>query len=119
AGADLGQVLQQAAVTGGVERVQVPGVGDQSDPEVVAAQVGGDAGGGGHRPLEAGGGPVATVPAGPPVQHHGRAALPRLLLPAHHQAADTGGRAPVHPPQVVAVAVLADGRVVLAVDGHR
>ena len=37
--------------------------------------------------------------------------LPGLLLAAHHQLADPGRAAPVHPAQVVAAAVLADGDV--------
>ena len=45
------------------------------------------------------------------------ARLPGLLLAAHHQLADARGAAPVHPPQVVAAAVLAD-RDVLGAAGR-
>ena len=44
-------------------------------------------------------------------------ALPGLLLAAHHQLARARGGAPVHPPQLVAVAVLPGDDVVLAGGG--
>src|SRR5262249_13945235 len=84
-----------------------------------AAQVHGDARGRRDRPLEAGGGTFAAVALPTGVEHDGGPTLPRLLLPADHELAGAGGRAPVHPTQVVAVAVLAGGDVVLTVHGDR
>ena len=45
--------------------------------------------------------------------------LPRLLLAPHHQLAGPGAAAPVHAPQVVAAAVLADGHVLRAAGRER
>ena len=53
------------------------------------------------------------------VEQHRAAALPGLLLAPDHQLAEPGGGAPVHPAQVVALAVLAGAGVVLAGAGDR
>ena len=54
----------------------------------------------------------------PVVEEQRRPRLPRLLLAAHHQLADPGRAAPVHPAQVVAAAVLAHGDVLGAAGGE-
>ena len=56
--------------------------------------------------------------AGAGVQDQDRPAAGRPVLLAHHELAAVRGRRPVDPAQVVAVAVGADGDVVLAVQGH-
>lgn len=73
----------------------------------------------GHRPLEGrvGPGPVEGLPPG--VEQHRAAGLVRLLLAADHQLAVLGGGPPVHPPQVVAVAVAARDDIVLTGQGQR
>ena len=62
--------------------------------------------------------PEPAVTAGAGVQDHDRPAAGRPVLLADHELAAVRGRGPVDPAQVVAVAVAADGHVVLAVQGH-
>ena len=63
------------------------------------------------------GGPAATVGVGTGVEQDDGAALGRPVLLANHEVAGARRGGPVDPAQVVAVAVLADGHVVLAVQG--
>ena len=95
------------------------GGGDQPHGEAAVAEVDRDRGGGGDRRLQRGGDALAAVGAQPVVEEEGRARLPGLLLAAHHQLADARRAAPVHPAQVVAAAVLADGDVLGAAGGER
>ena len=63
--------------------------------------------------------PAPAVGDLPVVQEERGARLPGLLLAPHHQLARVRAAAPVHPAQVVAAAVLADGDVLGAAAGER
>ena len=99
--------LAQVPDAGGV----LTGRRHQSHREAPGGEVHGDRRGGGHRGLQGGGDALAAVGAAPVVEEDRGPRLPGLLLPPDHQLADPGGAAPVHPAQVVAAAVVADGDV--------
>ena len=103
-----GLVVVHAGVgarVGGEQVHGIPGVDD----------VGGDARRRGDAPLERAAAPGAAVADGAGVEHDDGTTLGRPVLLAHHQLAGARGRRPVDAAQVVAVAVLAHGLVVLAV----
>ena len=124
-GLDDGQRLEQRA---GVEvgAADVPGAvrvlaggGDQPDGEAAVGQVHRDRGGGRDRGLERGGDALAAV---------GASRLSRKSVARDCQGCSSrrtissptlGRAAPVHPAQVVAPAVLADGDVLGAAGGER
>ncbi len=111
-GLDHRQVLEQGVqVRGARPEARVGAVGGGQAHQVAASAVGRhDAGRGRHRRLER-----AAVVRGPAhVEHHGRAALPRLLLLADEQLVVPGGRRPVDAAQVVAHHVGAQGVEVVA-----
>ncbi len=106
------------ALVGGVGG-QVTVAGHQPDEITVASEMDPDRGGGADRPLERRARTVAPVRVLAAVQHHRGPALPWLLLTTHHELAVAGRRAPVHPAQVVTLAILTGRHVVLTGAGHR
>ena len=117
-GPEVGELVEEVPLALLARHVDVV-AGDQPDLVAGLAQVHGDARGRADHPFEARRRALAAVAAGPGVQHDRGPVLAGLLLAAHHQLTRTGGRLPVHPPQVVAAAVLPGGGVVLAVHGDR
>ncbi len=109
-------LVDGVAVAGGLDGLA--GVGEQPDRVAAGAQVEGDRGGGGDRPLEGGGGAPPAVGDRPGVQQDGGPGAQRLLLPADHQLAVLGGGPPVDPAEVVALPVAAGHHVVLAGQGE-
>ena len=103
-------VVPHAPVAGGVGGHEVHGVRRP-------VEVGQDRGGGRHRPLQGPGPAAPAVPDLAGVDEDDGPALRGPVLLAHHEVTGAGRRGPVDAAQVVAVAVLADRLVVLAVEG--
>ena len=82
------------------------------------ADVRGDGRGRGDAPLQRAAAARARVTDRAGVEHDHGTPLRRAVLLTHHELAGAGGGGPVDAAQVVAVAVLAHGLVVLAVQGH-
>src|SRR5207302_4870006 len=92
-------------------------LGDQPDLVADVVQVHAHARAERDPPFQAAGRAGAAVRGGAPVEQHGDAAAPGPFLHSHHQLVAAGGGAPVHAAQVVALAILAHDRVVLALAG--
>ncbi len=93
--------------------------GDQPHGEAAMSEVDRDRGHRGDCSLQRGGDALAAVCADPVVQEEGCPRLPWLLFSTHHQLAQAGRAAPVHPPEIVAAAVLAHRDVLGRTDGER